>query len=113
MKISEKQIRNLVREEILREHKKSLAEDREARRERRLSRRLRRAQKMADKAGNSEVSSELDDLIAMAGDPGEEEEEGPQSARADAEPSSTSAEQPASLSDEEISLPNDRYTYIL
>lgn len=115
MKISENQIRSLVREEILREHKKTLKEDKE----RRLQRRLRRAQRLAQRAGNEEVASELDDLLAMAGDP-QEEEGGEQSARTSSSSSSqsssqrsgSSTSQPAALSDEEISMAGDRYTYV-
>ena len=109
MKISEKQIRNLVREEILREHKKTLSEDREAR----LSRKLRRAQRLAARAGNSEVEAALDDIIAMDSDP-DETEGGDQSARVedDQAEEEDSLSSPAAVTGEVISLPNDQYTYV-
>ena len=106
MKISENQIRSLIRDEILREHKKTLKEDKEAR----LRRRLQRAQRLAQRAGNQEVAAELDDLLAMAGDP---EEGGEQSARAEDEsPAPPGVDTPEELSDEEISMAGDPYTYV-
>lgn len=102
MKISENQIRSLVREEILSETNKSINEDKEAR----LSRRLRRAERLASRSGNDEVAEMLKTMITDLGGSEEADEEGPQSARA-----SDDADSPAALSDTVIDLPSDNYKY--